>query len=116
MQVVLFIFLIPLLIVLFYALRLFDRLIRAEYEQHRQIWETDGRPAGFFWRAEGCGRFDIISQFARTRLSLLWLFRTPSWVMETPTFRVWLRQHRWAVLVWNIGVLIWFVFFLIEFV
>ena len=51
------IILIPLIAVLFYAFVMFDRLLRAEYQQHRPVWETDGRPAGFFWRAEECDFF-----------------------------------------------------------
>ncbi len=105
-----FIPLIPLVIVLIYAFLLFDRLLRAEYEQHREIWETDGRPAGFFWRAQEGG--SVTSHFAKTRLTLVWLFRTPAWIAQSPALRACLRRHRFAVLAWNAGVLIWFVFFL----
>jgi hypothetical protein len=36
-------------LVLFY-MRLFDRLVRWEYQHHREQWERDGKPDGFFWR------------------------------------------------------------------
>ena len=114
MTIAIFISLAVLVIVLLYAFVLFDRLIRAEYEQHRQFWEADGRPAGFFWRAAECSF--MTSQFAKTRLTLVWLFRTPAWIAGSPVLRTRLRQHRWAVLVWNVGILIWFVFFLMKFV
>jgi len=102
--------LVPLIAVLFYAFVLFDRLLRAEYEQHRPAWETDGRPAGFFWRAQECGF--ITSHLARARLSFAWLFRTPAWIAGSPVLAAMLRRHRFAVLVWNIGLLIWFGIFL----
>jgi hypothetical protein len=104
------ILLVPLVVVLLYAFVLFDRLLRAEYEQHRPAWETDGRPAGFFWRAQESGFF--LSKLAVIRLSFAWLFRTPAWVASSPALVTMLRRHRYAVLVWNIGVLVWFVIFL----
>jgi hypothetical protein len=100
---------VPLIAVLFYAFVLFDRLVRAEYEHHRPAWETDGRPAGFFWRAPECDFF--LSKFARIRLTLGWLFRTPAWVVSSPALVAMLRRHRAAVLIWNIGVLVLFVLF-----
>jgi hypothetical protein len=96
--------------VLFYAFVLFDRLLRAEYEQHRPAWETDGRPAGFFWRAKEC-RF-ITSHLARARLSFAWLFSTPAWVAGTSDLTSMLRHIRYAVFVWNVGILILFGMFL----
>jgi len=112
MPVALFIPLVPLVAVLLYAFVLFDRLLRAEYEDQRQIWEADGRPRGYFWRPAECSAFDFLGQFARVRLSIAWLFRTPSWIAESGPYKVSLRRHRVAVLVWNVGVLVWFVFFL----
>jgi len=96
--------LVPLIAVLFYAFVLFDRLLRAEYEQHRPAWQKDGRPAGFFWRAQEC--HFITSNLARARLSFAWLFRTPGWVAGSPALAATLRRQRLAVLVWSIGVLI----------
>ena len=113
MQIAIAMPLIVLVAILLYGFFLFDRLIRAEYEQHRQIWEADGKPAGFFWRPAECSR--VASHFAKSKLSLVWLFRTPAWIAGSPVLRAWLRQHRWTVLVWNAGILIWFVFFLMRF-
>jgi hypothetical protein len=104
------IILIPLLAVLFYAFVVFDRLLRAEYQQHRLVWETDGRPAGFFWRAQECGFFK--GHIARARLTLAWLFRTPVWIAGSPALVAMLRRLRFAVLIWNVGVLVWFAIFL----
>src|SRR5438270_7914412 len=101
---------VPLTAVLFYAFVLFDRLVRAEYEHHRPAWESDGRPAGFFWRAQECDFFT--SKLMRIRLTLGWLFRTPAWIASSPALVTILRRHRVAVLIWNIGVLVLFVLFL----
>src|SRR4051812_39784312 len=106
----LFLPLIPLIGVLLYAFILFDRLLRTEYQEFRNAWNADGRPVGFFWRAPECDRFT--SNLARVRLSLAWLFRTPSWISASPALSTQLRRHRWAVFIWNVGLLIWFVFFL----
>jgi hypothetical protein len=103
------IFLLPLLtlvVVLIYGFVAFDRLLRAEYEQHRPTWETDGRPAGYFWRAQECGF--ITSHLARIRLSTVWLFCTPAWIASSPALLTKLRRLRFAVLIWNVGVLVWF--------
>jgi hypothetical protein len=104
------ILLLPLLAALFYAFTVFDRLLRAEYEQHRPAWETDGRPAGFFWRAQECNF--ITSHLARARISFALFFRTPAWIVGSPVLVALLRRHRFAVLVWNIGILVWSVFLL----
>ena len=32
-----------------YGMWVFDRLIRWEYEHHREQWERDGKPVGIFW-------------------------------------------------------------------
>ena len=101
---------VPLIAVLLYAFVLFDRLLRTQYEQHRPIWEADGRPSGFFWRAEECDF--LLSKLARFRLTFAWLFRTPPWIASSPTLVALLRRQRRAVLVWNIGVLVLFLLFL----
>ena len=101
---------VPLVLILLYAFISFDRLLRAEYEQHRSSWESDGRPAGFFWRAKEC---DFLrSRFAYLRVSLSWLVRTPVWAADSPKLKAMLWRHRFAVLAWNIGVVVWFVCFL----
>jgi hypothetical protein len=102
------IYLVSLLGVLLYAFLLFDRLVRAEYEQHRPMWEADGRPAGFFWSAKECG---YLSHYTRIRLSFAWLFRTPAWVANAPPMVATLRRLRFAVLAWNVGFLSWFASF-----
>jgi hypothetical protein len=89
--------------VLLYAFAMFDRLVRAEYEEHRSAWEGDGRPLGFFWHAPECTLFR--SHRARYRLSFVWLFTTPAWVAPSVVYREWLRRLRICVLAWNVIIL-----------
>jgi hypothetical protein len=101
--------LVPLLIILLYGFVLFDRLVKTEYDQYRLLWAADGNPRGFFWRAERTGLFDIWGALSRTRLTYVWLFRTPPWIQASPLLKRWLNRMRLSILVWNIGVLTCFV-------
>jgi hypothetical protein len=93
--------------VLLYALVMFDRLVRAEYEGAREAWEADGRPRGFFWKAPECTWYR--SAWALNRLSFVWLFATPAWVARSTTSRNWLRHWRVSVLTWNVIILTWLI-------
>jgi hypothetical protein len=77
---------------LLYAFAIFDRLVRAEYGQHRAAWKADGRPRGFFWHAPECTLFR--SAWATNRLSFVWLFKTPAWAASSATYRGWLKHLR----------------------
>jgi len=104
---------IPFVCVLYYAFALFDRLLRAEYQEHRQIWEADGRPSGFFWRAQEC---DFLrSQLSRMRLSALWLCRTPEWIAGSESLTICLRRLRQVLLIWCAGMLFWVILFRARF-
>jgi hypothetical protein len=96
---------IPLVILLVYGFISFDRLLRIEHDHNYDAWDKDGRPLGFFWWTRECSW--IGSSVARNRLSFRWLFRTPSWVSQSPTSVRALRHFRLAVLIWNVGVLLW---------
>ncbi len=105
--------LIPFLIVAFI---MFDRVIRYEYENHKNNWEKDGKSFGFFWiPLENRKRFIFFPSFksswARNRLAFYWLFITPDWVKENKKIYKDLKILRFCVLVWNISILI-AVFFL----
>ena len=104
--------LIPLLAVLLYSFVLFDRLVRFEYEQHRASWDADGRPHGFLWHPRETNRLG--SALACMRASIIWLFRSPPWVSESATLTVIWHRFRFAVLVWNVGVVAWFALFLMA--
>jgi hypothetical protein len=85
---------------IFYSWLMFDRLVKAEYEIKRMVWEADGKPAGFFWKAPECTFFG--SSWARNWLSFVWLFSTPSWVAESKDYRTWLMRFRIFVLAWSV--------------
>jgi hypothetical protein len=78
--------------VVLYYMRLFDCLVRWEYQHHREKWERDGKPDGFFWRGKEC--VPLSSGIAKKRLDVLWLFKTPDWAAQTPQCRRWLLQKR----------------------
>lgn len=84
-----------------YSFVLFDRLVRAEYTEHRKAWEADGRPRGFFWTAPECT--GLRSRWAAQRLSLLWLFSAPTWAVTA--HRGLLTRFRTCVLAWNVSCL-----------
>jgi hypothetical protein len=85
--------------VLLYAFAMFDRIVKAQYEGHRDAWFADGRPRGFFWQAPECTWFR--SALALHRLSFLWLFTTPPWVGQSSSCQRWLRRLRLSVSVWT---------------
>ena len=76
---------------------LYDRLVRAEYAEHRAAWELDDRPGGFFWWPRECRL--IRSGFARSSLSRSLLTSTPDWVAGSPHLRRCLWQLRLSMLV-----------------
>lgn len=86
-----------------YSFATFDRLVKAEYELHREAWTADGRPRGFFWRAPECTWFD--SSMALHRLVLSWLFTTPAWAAQSSRHRALLRRLRISVFAWNIALI-----------
>lgn len=87
---------------IFYQMFLFDRLVRWEYDHHREQWERDGRPVGYFWKADGCNFWS--GDAAKKRVEFLWLFRSPCWIAETPECRRWLAKRRAIFLLCSIAV------------
>lgn len=82
--------------VLVYSFVTIDRLVKAQYEYHREAWTADGQPRGFFWRAPECTWFN--SGLALHRLSLTWLFNTPAWAGGSASYRALLKRLRLSVL------------------
>lgn len=91
------------LVCLFLAFRSFDHIVKTEYECNRAVWEKDGKPCGFFWKAPECTWFG--SGWERNRLSFVWLFTKPEWIQDGTDERKHLRRLRVCVLAWNILVL-----------
>lgn len=88
---------------LFTAFSSFDRLVKLEYDKHNDCWIADGKPMGLLgWRSSEGGLFK--SGLATNKLSFVWLFWTPSWVVNDIDARRYLTILRWCVLIWNIGV------------
>ena len=98
--------LIGVLLASFYFL---DRLIRYEYAFHRDAWEQDGRPTGFFFRAPESTWFR--SGMAFQRCALGWPLYTPAWVRADPTAKALRSRLRWCVLIWNAGFITWLLLF-----
>jgi hypothetical protein len=69
-----------------------DRLLRAEYERHREQWIADGGPCGIFWRP-GDGQYHR-NRRAVARVSWSWLFRRPVWMAEDSGSRRTLAGYR----------------------
>jgi hypothetical protein len=104
--VLLGIFLVALIAVLIGALYFVDRLIRYEYQFHREAWERDGRPVGYFFRPPEISWFR--GAYAGHCCAVGWLFYTPPWTRDDMTARTLLSLLRWCLLVWNVGILTFF--------
>lgn len=97
MTAILVVVAIVVIATILYQMSLFDRLIRWEYDHHRDQWERDGKPDGYFWRAGECKFWS--SDMAKKRLTGVWLFKTPGWAATSPECRRWLAQTRITSLV-----------------
>jgi len=93
---------VPVLLSAFIA---FDVLIRRMYRDHRDQWESLGRPHGMMWHATETNRFSFKSDFARKKLQFTWLFRTPEWVKCDISATRWIWWLRFAVFFWNAGII-----------
>ena|SRR5438105_9654301 len=96
--------LVAILIRAFYFL---DRLTRHEYRFHREAWEQDGCPTSwFFWPEQA---WPLVSGIAFQRCAFVWLFSSPKWTCDDPTAKALLSRMRWHVVVWNIGIITFFI-------
>lgn len=106
------IFIIPFLIgTLLSGIVTLDLLLRLEYRFHRQSWEADGRPHGFFWVPREIGRFyglipDLRSSLSSCRCSFVWLFSTPDWTKSDVNARRLLFWFRFSAVIWNGSILL----------
>ena len=85
-----------------------DRLVKMEYTMYRDRWVEDGKPRRFFWRPTDSPFFS--SLMAMHRLTLYWLFKTPPWIVIDTEAGKLLGRFRASMLIWYIGVMIWFIF------
>jgi len=101
------IFIVVLAGVLICAFYFLDVLVRHEYQFHRAAWELDGRPTGYLFCPLEATL--VRSRLAFGRLSMAWLFWTPQWVRDDSAARKLLSRLRWCVLIWNVGIVMFFV-------
>lgn len=103
-SIVIFIALIALLL---YEFVNFDRLVKIEYQKHSEDWIKDGKPKGFFWRPPESPW--VGGSFALQRISFVWLFRTPKWTSNDAEATTYLKRSRQLTLIFNIGIVVWFI-------
>ncbi len=72
----------------------FDKLCKFEFENHKDDWENDGKPQGFFWWHAETVRYSFTATFARSRCCLYWLFIKPSWTKGNPDIEKTLILYR----------------------
>ncbi len=86
------------ILVLIGLLVLGELLILQQYKQHRNVWERDGRPIGFFIRPTKAGLMQ--GTRAKNRILVIWLFTTPNWVRNDPYARSIHVAYRILGLIW----------------
>ena len=104
------------------AIRIYDRLIRLEYETRREQWEKDGRPLGNFWAPPGTSTTDQVidqwfspsARFGRSGRLFAWLFKTPGWIDGYPEAMKLLRLMRVLEGAGLLLVAVWFLLFAIA--
>ena len=77
----------------FVALANVDRAIRHLYETNRELWETKGKPSGWFLELPNS------SWLARQSIMTELMFCSPAWVKSAETVRRAQRRYRIAALV-----------------
>ena len=111
--------------VLFASFFLFDRIVRAEYFEHRAAWDADGQPHGFFWvpwestytRGSFLVRFGIVrlgSALAHRRAYRRWLLSTPDWIKRDRRILRLLYWWRGLLLGWTALVVSFFLVLLFR--
>lgn len=90
---------VPILIGTFLA---YDRLVWIEYTHHRDAWERDGRPKGYYFVPKESPRF------ATSWYWFVWPFVAPKWISDADGSRTWLWILRGGVAGWNVIMLVAF--------
>jgi len=85
-----------LMLVLLVAFWLASRLIRIEYQFHRENWDEDGKPADYFWFVPG-------SYVARFAVSTSRIFATPDWMKSEPRALRIVIWYRALMFLWIVG-------------
>ena len=82
---------------------LFDILIWLEYTRHKHAWLVDGEAVGFFYSPV---KATVARANAGMKLSLSWLFTTPSWIRCVKSYWYLLVAMRACTLAWNVLVIL----------
>ena len=87
------------LTIIIWSCQTFDDLVRLEYDTHRTMWEKDGRPNGFFWRAPENQSLRIPSdsewfKWAFNQATGKWLLSTPKWIRDDAEAVRLVRRYR----------------------
>ena len=69
-------------IALITSFRMFDRLLRFQFTEHRTEWERSGGPIGFFWVPPEAS----VAPGSRVRSALFseWARISPGWIVSFP--------------------------------
>jgi|WetSurMetagenome_2_1015567.scaffolds.fasta_scaffold698293_1 hypothetical protein len=88
----------------------FDKLIKYQYENLHQQWEKDRQPYGMFWKPEleKIGMFNRVFFGSPAISSFRFIFTTPEWVKNDPESMSNIKKFRKFLLLWNVGVVVWF--------
>ena len=100
---------------LFKAFKAHNDLIKFQYENARDAWRTSGEPSGMLgYRAPTQSQNFITRLFTSNPAftGLAWTFYTPSWVKDFPEAQDLLRKLRRNTLAWNVGVILWVIYFI----
>ena len=75
-----------------------DRLLRELYTNHRDIWESLGKPTGWQWAPPG--RI-LNTPFSMFRFRWEWLRSDPDWLERAPELRASFQELREGFREWN---------------
>lgn len=101
-----------LILILLIGFIIFDKILRFEYENHREIWEEDKKPIGILWVPDKASV--LYGSYARNSLAIKWLFKNPQWAEHEREVIKWLYWYRRLTFVFFAGVIIQFLIELIK--
>ena len=96
----------------FYVETRFSKLLRIEYETDRDAWLADGKPKSSSWWAPDEDSFQ--NAIAGQILSIKLCYKTPVWVKQNESARVYLRQVRITIAIWSILAFTLFLFYIFH--
>ena len=74
-----------------------DEFVKRLYDDHRDIWESLGKPCGCRWSASG----RIATPFSIFSFRWAWLRQDPGWLERVPELRDRFQQMREGFREWN---------------